>query len=141
MENALLDVEERVKSNVRDRIKDIPAMIHRVFLQIAPPPGEDLKGDYKEMPVPSFDPENIFEGINFDSATFEFEGFDATTSYLEPTETSSASSSFEADSHYAMASSNTSVDDGNYTVAKPGGVSYQQMLPDIPEFSYPRGSY
>lgn len=140
VEKAILDIEDKVKHNVRENLKGIPAMIHRLIQNIPPPPpGENPEGAFPELEIPTmFNPTDIFDNFDFgDTDGFDFGGFDETTSYLE-TSDSSGSSNF-SDSHLSMPSSNTSVDDENYNVAKITRQPYQQPLSVLPEYSYPRG--
>lgn len=141
VEKAILDVEDRIKYNVRDRIRGLPAVLHRL-IQSIPPPGDDAEGDPKELVVPdNFDPDDIFAELNFDVAdSFNFEEINNPVVYTETTG-SSGSSSF-SDSHGAVASSNTSVDyeaQGQYyTTMKPSGMTLQPV-PELLDYNFSGG--
>ncbi|CAM1504800.1 Fc.00g023910.m01.CDS01 [Cosmosporella sp. VM-42] len=129
VEKAMLDVEDRVKSNVRDRMKGLPAMLHRL-LQSIPPPGGDLEGDFIDTTAPdNFNPDDLFAELNFEEADgFDFGDMSVPQACPDSSDTS-GSSSF-SDSCRLNPGSDTSVDEENSYKAydlKPAGMVAQQV--------------
>ncbi|KAF7562410.1 hypothetical protein G7046_g1714 [Stylonectria norvegica] len=116
VEKAMFDVEDHIKSNVKDRIRDLPAILHRL-IQSIPPPGGSLEADFPDMTAPEgFNPDNIFEDFKFDEAdAFDFDSLRYPPYILETAETvesaGSSGSSNLSNSMFPAASSATSVDD------------------------------
>ena len=141
VEKAMLDVEDRVKSNVLDRMKSIPALLHRL-LQSIPPPGGDVEGEYSGIAAPDdFNPDDVFADLNFDEADgFDFGGITEHTVFVEPSDTSGSSSFSE--SCRANPGSDTSVDEENSYQGfdlKPTEIMVQQV-PGLTD-TYPVAGY
>lgn len=143
----MFNVEDHIKSNVRERIKGLPAVIHRVMQSISPPRGFS-ESESTELAVPeNFDPNDLLADIDFDGPdAFDFNEISNTAVYTE-TSGSSGSSSF-SDSFGPMPSSNTSVEDEAYAQFYPlksgMGIGPGTSLPPVPEhldYNYVSGGY